>query len=53
MYRLALRGHDFNTGSVEKIWKWDKKDLIPEELKNRFLLAKNERKRTAWQVAEE
>jgi len=29
------------------------KNLTPEELKNEFLLAKNDRKRTVWQVAAE
>jgi len=40
-----------NTESLQKIWEWAKAELSTEELSNKFLLTKDDRKMTAWHVA--
>ena len=40
-----------NTGSIEKLWKYAKVNLTPEELKNKSFLVKDDRKELSgsWQ----
>jgi endo-1,4-beta-D-glucanase Y len=40
-----------NIESLQKIWEWSKAELSTEELNNKFFLAKDDRKMTAWHVA--
>jgi hypothetical protein len=46
LYQASYSG---NVQILERIWKWAKEQLSPEELNN-LLLAQNKRKKIAWHV---
>ena len=36
---------------LDILWEWDKEVLTPEDISNKFLLARDDSERTAWHVA--
>jgi hypothetical protein len=39
------------TEALEKIWEWAKAEMSTEDLNNKLLLAKDDRKQTVWYYA--
>ena len=38
---------------LQKVWEWTKEELTTEEIKNKLLLATDNKGRNAWQLAAE